>query len=112
MNILDNRHGARKRLEPPGIPDGAVPENVKRGLQEEVWDDSVFYVAGEHHWHVSTEREQSQEGLPSGKRFLAVFALERSVIRVCKVSYKCTMQQKQRTFTLMSLKILHTRVGL
>ena len=63
VNILDNRHGARKRLEPPGIPDGAVPENVKRGLQEEVWDDSVFYVAGEHHWHVSTEREAEPRGL-------------------------------------------------
>jgi hypothetical protein len=48
-NILDSRHDVRKRLGHPGIPDDAVPENAKRGLQEEVWDDSVFYVAGEHH---------------------------------------------------------------
>jgi len=53
VNILDSRHGARRRLGHPGIPDDAVPESAKRGLQEEVWDDSVFCVVGEHHWPVS-----------------------------------------------------------
>jgi hypothetical protein len=84
VNIHDSRRGARKRLGHPGIPDDAGPENARRGLQEEVWDDSVFCDAGEHHWPVSWVLED--KSLPSSKRFGAVFTLERSVVRVCRIS--------------------------